>query len=104
VAALPVAASAPASNNAAALEEESDRMGKLGVEANAIRGSLQNLENQQRSTGVGLRGDISASWKRMEYLLDQAEAGLKRQDASAAKKNLDAAEREIDRLDKFLGR
>jgi len=103
VAAQPAAASAPAPNTAA-LEEESDRMGKLGVEANVIRGSLQTLENQQKSTGVGLRGDISASWKRMEYLLDQAEGAMKRQDASAAKKNLDAAEREIDRLDKFLGR
>ena len=53
---------------------------------------------------MGLRTDISASWKRMEYLLDQAEGALKRQDSAAAKKNLDAAEREIERLDKFLGR
>lgn len=51
-----------------------------------------------------MRTDISASWKRMEYLLDEAEADLKAGDVPGARRNLDLAEREADRLDQFLGR
>jgi hypothetical protein len=40
----------------------------------------------------------------MEFLLDEAEAALKRQDLAAAKRNLDNAERETDKLEQFLGR
>ena len=87
-----------------ALERAEERLGLLGARANAVRGSLQNLEQQQRTQGVGLRTDIAASWKRMEYLMDQAEAALKRQDPAAAKRNLDLAERETDKLETFLGR
>lgn len=88
----------------AALDRVSERLGLLAARANAVRGTLQNLEQQQRSMGVGLRGDISASWKRMEYLMDQAESALKRQDLTAAKRNLENAERETDKLEQFLGR
>jgi serine/threonine-protein kinase len=90
--------------NQEALDRARERLGMLAARANAVRGSLQNLEQQQRSTGVGLRIDISASWKRMEFLLDEAEAALKRQDLAAAKRNLDNAERETDKLEQFLGR
>jgi serine/threonine-protein kinase len=88
----------------AALERQRERLGMLAARANAVRGTLQNLEQQQRSMGVGLRGDISASWKRMEFLLDEAEAALKRQDLAAARRNLENAERETDKLEQFLGR
>jgi serine/threonine protein kinase len=87
-----------------ALEKAEERLGMIGVRANAVRGTLQNLEQQQRSQGLGLRGDISASWKRMELLLDQAEAAIKRQDPVAAKRYLDQADRETDKLENFLGR
>jgi hypothetical protein len=88
----------------AALDRARERLGLLGARVNAVRGTLQNLEQQQRSQGVGLRTDISASWKRMEFLMDEAEAALKRQDLKAAKRNLDNAERETDKLEQFLGR
>jgi eukaryotic-like serine/threonine-protein kinase len=88
----------------AALERQRERLGLLAARSNAVRGTLQNLEQQQRSQGLGLRGDISASWKRMEFLLDEAEAALKRQDLAAAKRNLENAERETDKLEQFLGR
>jgi serine/threonine-protein kinase len=94
---------APPVDNAR-LEELRDRLGSLGPRANAIRGSLQNLERQQQASGYGLRGDISASWKRMEYLLDEAQAALNASNADRAQKNLDLAEKEVEKLDKFLGR
>jgi serine/threonine-protein kinase len=87
-----------------AFEQLRERMVFLGSRASALRTSLQNLEQQQRASGLSLRGDISASWKRMEFLLDEAEAALKAWDPNAAKRNLDLAERETDKLDQFLGR
>jgi serine/threonine-protein kinase len=87
-----------------ALDHAVERLGMLSARANAVRGTLQHLEEQQRKEGYGLRGDISASWKRLEYLLDQTEGALKRQDLAAARRNLNLAERETDKLEKFLGR
>jgi serine/threonine-protein kinase len=101
--AAPVQPAAPAVDTAA-LEEARDRMGMFGPRANALRSSLQNLEQQQKAQGLGLRTDISAAWRRMEGLLDEAEAALKSGDAGRAKTKLDQAERDADRLDKFLGR
>ena len=88
----------------AALDHATERLGMLSARANAVRGTLQHLEEQQRKEGYGLRGDISASWKRMEHLLDQAENAIKGQDLAAARRNLNLAEREADKLEKFLGR
>jgi hypothetical protein len=106
-AAAPQEAAAPAQRapavDPAVLEQLRDRLGAIGSRANALRGTLENLQQQQRAQGVGLRTDMAASWKHMEYLLDEAEAALKAGDAVRARKNLDQAEREADRLDKFLG-
>ncbi|MGE5570087.1 MAG: protein kinase domain-containing protein [Rhodospirillales bacterium] len=87
-----------------ALESARERLGMLGTRANALIASLKNLQQQQQRMGVGMRVDITTAWKRMEFLLDESEAALKRQDLAATKKYLDQAEREADKLDKFLGR
>ncbi len=87
-----------------ALESARERLGMLGTRANALIVALRNLQQQQQRMGVGMRTDITTSWKRMEFLLDESEAALKRQDLAGTKKNLDLAEREADKLDKFLGR
>jgi hypothetical protein len=102
--AAPAQPPAPPAVDNARLEELRDRLGTVGPRANAIRSSLQNLERQQQAAGYGMRGDISASWKRMEYLLDEAQAALNANNADRAQKNLDLAEQEADKLDKFLGR
>ncbi len=81
-----------------------DRMVMLASRAGAVRSTLENLQRQQAAMGLGLRGDMAAAWKRMEYYMDQAEAALNRGDVSAAQRHMDAAEREIDRLEAFLGR
>ena len=76
----------------------------LGARANAARASLSNLQRSQQAQGLGLRGDISATASRMEYQMDQAESAIKAGDPAAARRSLDAAERELDKLDNFLGR
>ncbi len=87
-----------------ALEEASERMTFLAARGNAARTSLQRIEKDQARTGVSLRGDISAAWKRMESFLDQAETALKNKDAARAGRTMDLAERDLETLERFLGR
>jgi serine/threonine-protein kinase len=100
------AAQAPAADlaKAAALRETQKAWPMLASRAGAISSTLQNLQNEQKRSGLGLRGDISASWKRMEYYMDQAEAAISAKDPAMAKEHMDSAEREIQTLEKFLGR
>ena len=87
-----------------ALQQLQERMVMLASRAGAVRSSLETLQRQQAAMGLNLRGDILASWKRMEHYMDQAEAALNRGEVAAAQRHLEAAEREIDRLENFLGR
>ena len=100
------AAQAPAADlaKAAALRETQRAWPMLASRAGAVSTSLQNLQQAQQRSGLGLRGDISASWKRMEHYMDQAEAAIAAKDPDLAKEHMESAEREIQTLEKFLGR
>jgi serine/threonine-protein kinase len=100
------AAQAPAADLAktAALREVQKAWPMMASRAGAVSSSLQNLQTEQKRSGLGLRGDVSASWKRMEYYMDQAEAAISAKDPALAKEHMDSAEREISTLEKFLGR
>jgi eukaryotic-like serine/threonine-protein kinase len=90
--------------NAAALKALQKEWPMLASRAGAVSGSLQNLQDEQKRSGFGLRGDITASWKRMEHYMDQVEAAISAKDPDAARENMESAEREITTLEKFLGR
>ena len=76
----------------------------LDTRANSVKGSLQTLQQQQAKSGLNLRGDIVTSQQRMEAYLNEAETAAKSGDPVAMKKYLASAEREIEKLEKFLGR
>jgi hypothetical protein len=61
------------------------------------------LRKAQARSGLGLRADMAASAQRMDYLMNEADAALQRGDAAAAQRNLDLAEKEVAKLEKFLG-
>ncbi|HSW49762.1 MAG TPA: serine/threonine-protein kinase [Bryobacteraceae bacterium] len=100
------APAAPAADaaRAAALKAVQKEWPMLASRAGAVAGSLQNLQEEQRRSGFGLRGDITASWKRMEHYMDQVEAAISAKDPDAAREHMESAEREITTLEKFLGR
>ena len=102
----PPAASAPAVDtaNIAALREARDHLMSLGSRANSARATLTRMKEQQARQGLGMRGDITTAEQRMENFLDDAQDAIKAGDPERAKKALASAEREIDRLDTFLGR
>ncbi len=88
----------------AALRELQKNWPMLDSRAAAVDSSLQTLQQQQARSGLGLRGDISASWRRMQTYMRQTEDALASKDADAAKENMDNVERELGVLEKFLGR
>ena len=100
------AAQAAAENAAAAkeLEELEDRMTPLEGRASAVKDSVEHLRQQQERAGYSLRQDISASLSSMEQYMGRAEAALNSRNPDAAKKYMDLAEREIEKLEQFFGR
>ncbi len=90
--------------NTAQLQEMREQLILLGTRAGAAKSSIDRLRQEQARQGLGLRGDITAAVQRMEYYLDEAEAALKRGDAAAARKYLDSGEREVSKVETFLGR
>lgn len=98
------AASAKAQAAAAELEEAEHQEEQLTSRAESIAQSLDNLKRQQSGQGYGLRGDVVAAEQRMQTYMSKAQAALQRQDGPAAKKYFIQADKEIDFLEKFLGR
>jgi serine/threonine-protein kinase len=86
------------------LEELEDRMTPLAGRASAVKDSVEHLRQQQERAGFSLRHDISASLSSMEQYMGKADAALNSRNPAAAKKYMDLAEREIEKLEKFFGR
>jgi serine/threonine-protein kinase len=97
------AASAVDAAKAEQLQKIHEQLMLLGIRAGTVKSSLDALRSAQARSGLGLRADMAASAQRMDYLLDETDAALKRGDAVAAKRNLDLAEKEVSKLENFLG-
>jgi hypothetical protein len=88
----------------AELDKLKEQLNLLDIRAGACRTGIENLRRAQASSGLGLRADIAASAQRVDYYLNETESALQRKDVAAGKKNLDSAEREVSKLESFLGR
>ena len=75
----------------------------LSASAGSVQGSLDNLRREQSRDGLSLRGDMAAAAQRVQYLMGEANRALAAGDAAAAKGNLDQAEANLEKLEKFLG-
>ena len=83
------------------LETENDQ---LDSRAAAVESSLDALEQQMHKDGLGLRGDIVASRESLRTDLSKAKQAIDGADADRARKYLDLAHREMEKLETFLGR
>ena len=103
----PVQAAQPPAEDASAakeLEELEDRMTPLEGRAGAVKDSVDHLRQQQESAGYSLRQDMSASASNMQQYMGKAQDALNAKNPQAAKKYMDLAEREVEKLEKFFGR
>ena len=85
------------------LQQLRERMLFLSGRRVAITMSLENLQQQQKRAGLSLRSDMAAAHGSMLYLLEEAKTALAAGDAETGKRNLDMAERQIEKLEHFLG-
>jgi hypothetical protein len=76
----------------------------LAARAGAVRNSMETLERQQRQSGLSMRSDMAAAKSSAEYLMEEAKGSLASGDVAATTRNLDLAERQIEKLEGFLGR
>jgi len=94
----------PFGPSAEALNNASEALMKLNARADAVRGSLNQLRQQQAQSGYGLRQDIAASASRLDSYLQMADRMIQSGNLALAQKNMDHAEEELDKLEKFFGR
>lgn len=94
---------APAPDTAA-LSAARERMMTMGARVGAVAASIQGLQHEQAQQGVGLRSDMVAAQQRLHYQMNEAQASLKQNDAEGARKRLDSAERDLEKLETFLGK
>jgi hypothetical protein len=99
-------ASAPSEDpkTAEELKEVREQLNLLSIRMDTVKVSLDTLRKQQAASGLGLRPDMASSAQRMEYQYSQTDTALKNRDAAAARKSLDLAEREVSKLENFLGK
>jgi len=83
------------------LENENDH---LDSRAAAVESSLDALEQQMRQSGLGLRGDMVAARSNLRTDLAKAKQALDGNDTDRARKYLDQASHEVEKLEGFLGR
>lgn len=97
----PTSAAAP--GDSAQLDELERAADQLSTRAEAVNSSLDHLQQQQNSAGVGLRGDIVARQASMKANLSRAEEAIHRGDLARTKKYLDLAGSDVEVLERFLG-
>ena len=81
-----------------------DQLMNLGARADAARAGVQQIRSQQQAQGLDIRGDIVASMDRMDNDLGEANRALNQNDLATAKDYLDRADKEVSKLESFLGR
>ncbi len=83
------------------LENEADH---LYSRADAVESGVGSLEQQMNQSGLGLRGDVVSARSNMRNDLAKAKQALETSDTDRARKYLDQASHEVEKLEEFLGR
>ena len=86
------------------LEELRQHYNQLSIRLTGCKEGMASLEAQQRSMGVGLRGDVKEAARNAEYKMREAMGAIRNKDVEAARTDLEAAERMIDFVGKAVGR
>lgn len=90
--------------NAAELRELRQQLMLLSTRLGPVRDTLSRLEREQAKLGMGLNSDIKTTNNQAGYFMDEAESSIKSGDIAGAKKALERAEAQLERLESFIGR
>jgi hypothetical protein len=96
----PAPPAGPSAEELAKMEDDAD---KLNIRAATVSHSLDTLRQQQNTAGYSLRADMASAQERMQAYLAKGNAALAAKDVVNAQKYFDLADREVSKLEKFLG-
>lgn len=94
--------SAPPPARAAELNQVRNDYNQLAIRAATAKTGLQSLQNQMG--GLGLRADMREAAARADYLMQEAMTAIRSGDIENARRNIDLADRTVEKIEKFLGR
>jgi eukaryotic-like serine/threonine-protein kinase len=85
------------------MAEAREKFNSLSIRYSTAQESLRRLEAQQQRQGFGMRRDIREAVTRFQYLMKEATDSMASRNVDAARTSLDMAEKNLDRIEKFLG-
>jgi hypothetical protein len=91
-------------SEAAELEELERDVDQLSGRAAAAADSLDDIRRQQSSQGLAMRGDIVTAQELVRTNLDKAQQALQDRDVKNARKYMERAQPNLEKIEKFLGR
>jgi hypothetical protein len=97
------ATASAAPNDSAEITELQGQADQLNIRASTVSQSLDGLRRQQASSGYGMRGDINNAEGLMKANLLKAQDALVAGDTKTARRYLDVAESQVEKIEKFLG-
>jgi serine/threonine-protein kinase len=95
---------APVGPSRAEMQAAREQLSMLRVRSSTVRSGLQSLQRSQAASGLNLRGDMQEANSLMTTYLDGAANALNDGDPTQANSFMQKAERQIEKLEKFLGR
>jgi serine/threonine-protein kinase len=98
------AKAAPTGPSRAEIQAAREQFMMLSTRAGGVRSSLATMQRSQAASGLNLRGDMQNASSMMSSYLEGANSALNASDLASAKSFMDKAERQIEKLEKFLGR
>jgi eukaryotic-like serine/threonine-protein kinase len=101
-AALARAAAEAAAEKQRELEAIEHELDQMVSRTEAVNTGLDSFKNQQSAGGYGLRGDMTAAASRLQTNMSKAQGAFQTQDPKAARKYMDLAEPDLEKLEKFL--
>ena len=88
----------------AALDRLEREVDQLTARVDAVNSGLDQMQREQARMGLGLRGDMAARQSSMNINLSRAQDAVMKRDPARAQRYRDAAEADLEALEKFLGR
>jgi eukaryotic-like serine/threonine-protein kinase len=95
---------APAGPTPEQVREVRNRLMNLSARAEAAQTGVQSIRAQQQAQGLDIRTDILGAMSRMNGLLSEAQRALDRKELDAANDYMDRAEKDVAKLETFLGK
>lgn len=92
-----------ATQTAEPIEELEQDVDQTSSRATVVSDSLGNIRRQLSAQGLNLRGDIAVAEETMKVNLDKARQALQNGDTKNARRYLNIAQAQTEKIEKFLG-